>query len=76
MVAREGVENDVCARTAVEDVAEDVQLVDRQALYHVADGNDEIVGTTSRYDCVDDDVDIVSFVGIVCALVQQFLYDV
>jgi hypothetical protein len=53
-----------------------VQLVDRQALYHVADGNDEIVGTTSRYDCVDDDVDIVSFVGIVCALVQQFLYDV
>ncbi len=76
MVLTHGVKDDMCTGTAVEDVAEDVQLVNGQSLDDVADGDDEIVCTTSGDDGVNNDVDIGGLVGVVRAFVEQFLDDV
>ena len=42
-----------------------MQLVDGQPLYDVADGDDEIVGTSRGDNRLDNHVDIGSLVGIV-----------
>ena len=60
----------VCAGTAVEDVAEKVQLVYGKVLYHLSHGYDEVVGSASRYDGVDDDVYVGSLVKVVGTLVE------
>ena len=46
VVLPQGVHDDMCAGSSVVDVAKDVQLVDGQALYDVAEGHDEVVGTS------------------------------
>ena len=53
-----------------------MQLVDGQPLYDVADGDDEIVGTSCGDNRLDNHVDIGSLVGIVGSLMQEFLDDV
>ena len=72
----ERVHDDVCPGSAVEDVSEDVQLVDGEALNDVAESDDEVVGALSGDDGVDDTVDVCRLVHVVGAFVQQFLYDV
>ena len=44
MVIAQCVHDYVCPRSSVVDVAHDVQGVNRQTLYEVAHGNDEVVG--------------------------------
>ena len=64
------------SRTAIVDVAQNVQLVDGQALDDVTDGADEIIGTPCRYDGVYDDADIGCLIVIAETLVQQLLDDI
>ena len=76
VILAQRVHNLVGSRAAVVDVAEDVELVDGQPLYHVADGADEVVGSACRDDGVDDHGHIGGLVLILRTLVQQFLDDV
>ena len=64
------VEDEVRSRTTVVDVAEDMQLVDSQAVYHVADGDDEVVGAPRGDDGVDDGANVGGLVHILGVLVQ------
>ncbi len=76
MVVAKRVHDDVGARPAVVDVADDVQQVDRQALDQVAHGDDEVIGPAGRNDRVDDLVHIGGLVRLVARFVEQFLDDV
>ena len=76
MVLAQGVHDLMGTWASVVDVAQDVQLVDGQTLDDVADGHDEVVGTTCRNDGVDDDADVGGFVAVAQTLVKQLLDDV
>ena len=76
MVLSQGVHNLVGSRTAVVDVAENMQLVDGQTLYDVTDSRDEIVSATGGYNRIDNDADVGGFVAVAETLVEQFLDDV
>ena len=76
VVTGKGVHDDVGSLTTVVDVAEDVELVNGELLYDVADRYNEIVGPSGRDNGVDDAVDVGCLVGIVGGLVKQLLYDV
>ena len=60
------------ARATVIDVAQDMQLVDGQALDDVADGHDEVVCPPRGDNRIDDDADVCSLVAVAQALVEQF----
>ena len=66
----------MCSRSAVEYVAQDVQLVDAQTLYQIADGADEFVGPSGGDNRFDDTVEIGLFVVVLWRFVQQFFYNV
>ena len=66
-VVGQGVHDDVRSGTAVVDVAEDVEAVDAQALYDLADGLDEWLGLPGGDDGVEDAPVVI---------VQQLLDDV
>ena len=72
----ERVHDEVCARTAVVDIAEDVQAVDGQALDEIAEGDDEVVGAARADDGADDDVEVGLLVVVVGTLVQQLFYNI
>ena len=74
MVVAERVHDEVGAGSPVVYVAEDVELVDGQALDQVAQGDDEVVRAAGRDDRVDDDVEIGLLVVVLDGLVKQFLY--
>ena len=76
VVIAQCVHDDVRSGAAVEDVAEDVQLVDAQALYQVADGADEFISPSGGHDGLDDAVEVGLFVIVLRRLVQQLLYDI
>ena len=76
LVAAHHVHDDVRPRSAVVDVAQDVQLVDGQPLYDVTQGADEVVGAPRRDDGVHDDRHVGRLVLVVGTLVQQLLNDV
>ena len=76
LVSPHDVHDDVGSRATVVDVAKYVQLVDGQPLDDVAQGADEIVGTSCRYDGVDNDGHVSGLVLVVGTFVQQFLDDV
>ena len=76
VVVAEGVHDDVGARTAVVDVAHDVQRVDGEALDEVAQGHDEVIRPPGADDGGDDDVDVGLLVGVDARLVEQLLDDV
>lgn len=64
----------MCGPAAVEDVADDVQAVDRQPLDHVAHGDDEGIGPADRDDRVQDAVEVVLLGGARrIRLVEQLL---
>ena len=63
-------------RAPVVDVAEDMELVDGQALDDVGDGYDEIVGATRGDDGVDNDIDVGGLVVVVGTLMKELLDDV
>ena len=76
VVAAHLVENDMRTRTTVVDIAQDMQLVDGEALDDIGDGNDEIIGTAGRDDGIYDDIDVCRLVMIFGMLVEQFLDDI
>ena len=76
VIGAELVHDDFGAGTAVEDVAHDMQGVDDQPLYEVADGTDAGIGPAGGDDGGDDAVDISLLVGVYLRLVQQLLQDV
>ena len=75
-VVTEGVHDQVCTRTAVIDVAEDMELVDAQLLDHVAHGYNEGVGLTGGDDGLDDAVEVGLLVILAALLVEQLLYNI
>ena len=70
------VHDDVRSWSAVEYIAQDVQLVDAQALDDRTDGYDEVLRLPGLYDALDDAVEIGILVIIARTLVQHLLYDV
>ena len=76
MVGGEGVHDEVGAGAAVVYVAEHVEHVDGEALDDVRYGYDEVVGAAGGYDGVYYHAYVGGLVGVVGALVQQFLDDV
>ena len=62
--------------SSVEDVAQDVERVDGQALDQLAEGDDEIVGSTGADDGINDYTDIGLAVRKHGVVMQQFLNDV
>ena len=70
IIVAQGINDDVCTRSTVVYVSEDVQLVDCESLNDVRDGYDEIVGSTCRYYSVDDGRYIGTFVYIVGLLMK------
>ena len=76
VIVGEQVHDEVGAGTAVEDVAEDMQLVDDETLDHVGQGDDEVVGAPRGDDGADDLVHVAGLVGVLRALVEKFLDDV
>ena len=76
LVAAHHVHDDVRPRSAVVNVAQDVQLVYGQPLYDVTQGADEVVGAPRRDDGVHDDRHVGRLVLVVGTLVQQLLDDV
>ncbi len=76
LVLAHHVENLMCPGTAVENIAEHVQVVYGEPLYDIGDGDDEVVGTAGGDDGVYDAIDICGLVDVFGALVEQLLYDV
>ena len=76
MVLAEQVHNLVRPWTAVVDVADDVQRVDRQPLDNVGHGDDEVVGRAGGDDGIEDSVDILVLVVVCQGLMYEFLDDV
>ena len=66
----------MCAWSAVVHVAENMEIVDGEALNDVADGYDKVVSRAGGDDGIGDGRDIGCLVHVIGALVQQFLYDV
>ena len=62
--------------SAVKHVTKYVKGVDGELLNQVAYGDNEIVGTTSGYDGLDDNVNIGLLVAVGGILVQQLLNDI
>ncbi len=52
------IHNDIRMRTAVKNVADNVQAVDQQILNQITQGNDKIIPNTSFNNCFDN------FIGI------------
>ena len=75
-VIGEHLHDQVGARTAVVDVAEDMELVDAEALNHVAHGFDEVFGLTGEDDCLDDTVEVGLLLVVVRRLVEELFNDV
>lgn len=76
MIVAKRVHDDVRTRSAVVDIAHDVQGVDRQPLDKVAHGYDEVVCPLGGDDRADDHIDIGMLVGLYGRFVQQLLNDV
>ena len=62
--------------TAVPHVAQDVHLVYGQALYHLADGRDEVACLSRLHYAVYDALEVGLLVAVLGILVHEFLYDV
>ena len=70
VVVAERVHDEVGTGSPVVYVAEYVELVDGQTLDQVTQGDDEVVCTASRDDCVDDDVEIGLLVVVLNGFVE------
>lgn len=76
VVVAQRVHDDVRTGASVVDVAQDVQLVDGQPLYHLGYGHDEVVGPARGDDGVHDDVHVGRLVSVLRVLMEQFLDDI
>ena len=76
VVVTQRVHDDVRTGASVVDVAQDVQLVDGQPLYHLGYGHDEVVGPARGDDSVHDDVHVGRLVSVLRVLMEQFLDDI
>ena len=76
MIVAEGIHDDVCTRSAVIDVAHDMERIDGEPLDEVAHGDDEVVGPSGGDDGTDNHVDVGMLVGVDARLMKQLLDDV
>ena len=76
VVGRERVHDEVSARSAVEDVAEDMELVDGEALDEFAERHDEACGAPRADDGLDNHAHVSLLVAVVAVLVEEFFDDV
>ena len=76
VVGQEALHDDISPWAAVEDVAHDMQPVDRQALDGLAQGRDEVIGLPRLDDGVEDGADVGRLLGVHTVLVRQLLCDV
>ena len=76
VVVHQHVHDDVCAWAAVEDIADDVQVVDDQPLDQIAHGDDEFLGAVGFDDGRDDRIEIFAFVINIVVFVEKFIDDV
>ena len=77
VVARQQVvHDDVGTRSAIEDIAKDVQLVDAQFVDDIAYCDDEVSRLSCLYDGLNDSLDVGVLIFVVGAFVQQFLDDI
>ena len=65
VIVAQGLHDQVCARAAVVDVADDVERVDDQPVDDIADGGDEVVRPAGGDDRVDDRHHVAALVLIV-----------
>ena len=63
----------MCARTSVENIAKNVQAVNGESLYKIAECCYKVLGASCAYDCLYNDTQIGLFVLYVVALVQKLL---
>ena len=73
LVLRQRVHYQMCARPAVIDIAKDVELVDGQTLYDIADGYDERPGLTGRDYRLHDAVVVELLAFARGSLMEKFL---
>ena len=66
----------MCAWTAIPNVAQNVHLVNGQALYHLTNGCDEVSCLSSLYYTVYDTLKVGLLVAVLGILMHQFLDDV
>ena len=76
VITGQDVEHGVGTGASVINVAKDVELVDDEALDHVADGDDKLIGATNLDDRGDDGSHVVDLVLRVGMLMEQLLDDV
>ena len=74
--AQKGIENDMRARTAVKQIAQNVDAVDRKALNEVAEGDDKVPRPLGGDDRRDDPVVVRLLVLDLLFLAQKFLDDI
>ena len=73
MVAAHLVHNDVGSRTSIIDVAQNMELVDGEALDDVGYGDNEIIGSACADNRINNNIDIGCLVMIFGMLVQKLL---
>ena len=76
MVVAKRIHNDMCSRATIVDIADHMQQVDRQPLYQVTHGDNEIVCPPGRDDRFDNLVHIGRLVRLDRRLMQQLLDDI
>ena len=69
LAGKQVVHDDVGARTTVEDVAQNVELVDAQLVDDIADGRDEVTRLPDLHDCLNDALHVCVLVLVVRAFV-------
>ena len=76
MVATHLVQDDVGSWTSIVDIAQNMELVDSQALDDVGYSDNEIISSACADNRINNDIDIGSLVMIFSMLVQKFLDNV
>ena len=76
VIFAKSIHNVMRTRTAVENIAKNMQAVDYKTLYQVAQRSDEVVGTSCTYYSVDDDIEVRLFVLNIVSLMHQLLNDI
>ena len=75
-VMTQHVHDEMCSRTTVINISENVELVNAEFLYHIAESHNKSVGLTGGYDGLDDAVEIVLLVEIGRRFMKQLLNDI
>ena len=76
VILSKAVEDDVCTGTAIEDIAENMQLVDNKTLNDIGDSYNKVVCTSDIDNRLDDAFNVCTLVMVGVLLMQEFLNNV